>query len=144
MTTLEAGSVVRDGIDGRIVPSRDPKHWRPRLLKLLRIGKNASACHAPRATGHTIIRGNGTANACWLRLGKSSKTDRRSWESRDRIKRQQSGRPPTCIAHAVRDCIASPDRLEKLASASGVRDKFTIEALANQLQRRAQLCSNSS
>ena len=40
-----------------------------------------------------------------------------------------------CIAHAVRDCIASPDRLEKLASASGVRDKFTIEALAKQLQR---------
>jgi glycosyltransferase involved in cell wall biosynthesis len=40
-----------------------------------------------------------------------------------------------CIAHAVRDCIASPERLEKLASASGVRDKFTIEALANQLQR---------
>ena len=41
----------------------------------------------------------------------------------------------SCIAHAVRDCIASPDRLEKLASASRVRDKFTIEALANQLQR---------
>jgi glycosyltransferase involved in cell wall biosynthesis len=40
-----------------------------------------------------------------------------------------------CIAHAVRDCIASPDRLEKLASASGVHDNFTIEALANQLQR---------
>ena len=40
-----------------------------------------------------------------------------------------------CIVHAIRDCIASPDRLEKLASASGVRDKFTIEALANQLQR---------
>jgi glycosyltransferase involved in cell wall biosynthesis len=40
-----------------------------------------------------------------------------------------------CIVHAVRDCIASPDRLEKLASASRVRDKFTIEALANQLQR---------
>ena len=40
-----------------------------------------------------------------------------------------------CIAHAVPDCIASPDRLEKLASASGVRDKFAIEVLANQLQR---------
>jgi glycosyltransferase involved in cell wall biosynthesis len=40
-----------------------------------------------------------------------------------------------CIAHAVRDCVASPDRLEKLASASGLRNKFTIEALANQLQR---------
>jgi len=40
-----------------------------------------------------------------------------------------------CIADAVRDCLASPDRLEKLASASGVPDKFTIEALANQLQR---------
>ena len=30
-----------------------------------------------------------------------------------------------CIAHAVHDCIASPDRLEKLASASPMRDKFT-------------------
>jgi len=40
-----------------------------------------------------------------------------------------------CIAHAIRDCIASPDRLEKLASGSGVRDRFTLEALANQLQR---------
>jgi len=40
-----------------------------------------------------------------------------------------------CIARAIRDCIASPDRLEKLAFASGARDKFTIEALANQLQR---------
>jgi len=40
-----------------------------------------------------------------------------------------------CIAHAVHDCVAGPDRLEKLAAASGVRDKFTIEALANQLQR---------
>jgi glycosyltransferase involved in cell wall biosynthesis len=40
-----------------------------------------------------------------------------------------------CIAQAVRDCLASPDRLEKLASASAVPDKFTIEALANQLQR---------
>ena len=39
-----------------------------------------------------------------------------------------------CIAHAVRDCIASPDRLEKLASASGVRDEFTIDGLAQQLQ----------
>ena len=40
-----------------------------------------------------------------------------------------------CIAAAVHDCIANPGRLENLASASGVRDKFTIEALANQLQR---------
>jgi glycosyltransferase involved in cell wall biosynthesis len=40
-----------------------------------------------------------------------------------------------CIAGAVRECIASPGRLEKLASASGVRDKFTIGALVNQLQR---------
>ena len=40
-----------------------------------------------------------------------------------------------CIAHAIRDCIANPERLEKLASASCVRDKFTLEALANQLQR---------
>lgn len=39
-----------------------------------------------------------------------------------------------CIAHAVRRCMASPEWLEKLASASRLRDKFTIEALASQLQ----------
>jgi glycosyltransferase involved in cell wall biosynthesis len=39
-----------------------------------------------------------------------------------------------CIAHAIHDCIASPDRLKKLASASGVRDKFTLQALARELQ----------
>jgi len=38
-----------------------------------------------------------------------------------------------CIAHAIRDCIVNPDRLEKLASASGVRDEFTIDGLAQQL-----------
>jgi glycosyltransferase involved in cell wall biosynthesis len=38
------------------------------------------------------------------------------------------------IAHAVRDCIASPDWLEKLAFASGVRNNFTIQALARELQ----------
>jgi glycosyltransferase involved in cell wall biosynthesis len=40
----------------------------------------------------------------------------------------------TCIAHAVRGCIANPDRLERLAFASRVRDKFTIQALARELQ----------
>ena len=40
----------------------------------------------------------------------------------------------TCIAAAVRDCIANPDRLERLAFASRVRDKFTIQALARELQ----------
>jgi len=40
----------------------------------------------------------------------------------------------TCIAHAVRDCIANPDRLERFAFASRVRDKFTIRALARELQ----------
>jgi glycosyltransferase involved in cell wall biosynthesis len=39
-----------------------------------------------------------------------------------------------CIADAVRHCIAIPNRLEKLACASGARDKFTIEALADQLR----------
>jgi hypothetical protein len=39
-----------------------------------------------------------------------------------------------CIAHAVHDCMASPDRLEKLAFASRVRDEFTIDGLAQQLQ----------
>ena len=38
------------------------------------------------------------------------------------------------IGHAVCDCIASPARLEKFASASSVRDKFTIQALARELQ----------
>lgn len=40
----------------------------------------------------------------------------------------------TYIAVAIRDCIANPDRLERLASASNLRDKFTLQALADQLQ----------
>jgi glycosyltransferase involved in cell wall biosynthesis len=40
----------------------------------------------------------------------------------------------TCIASAVRDCIANPDRLERLAFASRVHDKFRIQALARELQ----------
>jgi Glycosyltransferase len=39
-----------------------------------------------------------------------------------------------CIAEAVRDCAANPDRLERLASASRVHDEFTIQALARELQ----------
>ena len=39
-----------------------------------------------------------------------------------------------CIAHAIHDCIASPDRLEKLAAASQLRDKFTLHALAQRLE----------
>jgi glycosyltransferase involved in cell wall biosynthesis len=44
----------------------------------------------------------------------------------------------TCIAHAVRDCVANPDRLEGLASASHLRDKFTLQALAAKLQARGR------
>jgi len=40
-----------------------------------------------------------------------------------------------CIAGAVRDCIADTDRLQKLAAASRLRDEFTIEALAERLQK---------
>jgi glycosyltransferase involved in cell wall biosynthesis len=40
----------------------------------------------------------------------------------------------TYIAAAVRDCIANPDRLERFAFASCVRNKFTIQALARELQ----------
>jgi glycosyltransferase involved in cell wall biosynthesis len=40
-----------------------------------------------------------------------------------------------CIATVIRDCIADPGRLRKLAAASGVSDKFTIQALAQQLQQ---------
>lgn len=40
----------------------------------------------------------------------------------------------TCIASAVRDCIANPARLEKFAFVSHVRNKFTIQALAHHLQ----------
>jgi glycosyltransferase involved in cell wall biosynthesis len=39
-----------------------------------------------------------------------------------------------CIANAVRRCIASPDWLEKLASASRVHNKFTLQALAREMQ----------
>jgi glycosyltransferase involved in cell wall biosynthesis len=39
-----------------------------------------------------------------------------------------------CIAHAVRNCVANPRGLEKLAFASHVRNKFTLQTLAAQLQ----------
>jgi glycosyltransferase involved in cell wall biosynthesis len=39
----------------------------------------------------------------------------------------------TCIAAAVRDCVTSPDRLQQLAFASRVHDKFTLHALARDL-----------
>jgi glycosyltransferase involved in cell wall biosynthesis len=39
----------------------------------------------------------------------------------------------TCIAAAIRDCIAEPARLQKFSAASRVRDEFTIEALARWL-----------
>src|SRR6266403_1563499 len=39
----------------------------------------------------------------------------------------------TCIAQAIRDCIANPDQLQKFAAASRVRDEFTIGALAHNL-----------
>jgi len=48
-----------------------------------------------------------------------------------------------CIAHAVHDCIASPDRLKKLAAASQLRDKFTIQALARQLQNLGETLKES-
>ena len=38
------------------------------------------------------------------------------------------------IAAAVRNCIANPDRLNRLASASHMRNRFTLQALADQLQ----------
>jgi glycosyltransferase involved in cell wall biosynthesis len=40
----------------------------------------------------------------------------------------------TCIAGAVRDYIANPDRLQELAAASRVRGEFTIDTLAHRLQ----------
>ncbi|MGC2351935.1 MAG: glycosyltransferase family 4 protein [Candidatus Udaeobacter sp.] len=40
-----------------------------------------------------------------------------------------------CIAAAVRDCIGDTDRLQKLAGASRLRDEFTIQALAERLQK---------
>jgi glycosyltransferase involved in cell wall biosynthesis len=40
-----------------------------------------------------------------------------------------------CIAATIRDCIGNPDGLHKVATASRVRDEFTIQALGHQLQK---------
>ena len=42
-----------------------------------------------------------------------------------------------CIAATVRDCVANPGRLQKLAAASSLDNKFTLPALAQQLQELA-------
>jgi glycosyltransferase involved in cell wall biosynthesis len=39
-----------------------------------------------------------------------------------------------CIATAIRDCIANPNRLQQFAEASRLPDEFTIDALARRLQ----------
>jgi glycosyltransferase involved in cell wall biosynthesis len=39
-----------------------------------------------------------------------------------------------CIAHAIRDCIANPDRLQKLAEASVLDNNFTLCSLAQRLE----------
>jgi hypothetical protein len=40
-----------------------------------------------------------------------------------------------CIAAAIRDCVADPRRLQNLAAASRVANEFTIDALAQRLQK---------
>ncbi len=40
-----------------------------------------------------------------------------------------------CVAAAIRDCIADPSRLQNLAAASRVANEFTIDALAQRLQK---------
>ncbi len=39
------------------------------------------------------------------------------------------------IATAIRDCIANPNRLQQFATASRLSDEFTIDALAQRLQK---------
>ncbi len=39
-----------------------------------------------------------------------------------------------CIAAAIRDCVADPNRLQNLAARSRVANKFTIDALAQRLR----------
>jgi glycosyltransferase involved in cell wall biosynthesis len=38
-----------------------------------------------------------------------------------------------CIAHAIRDCVANPDRLQKLAEGSVLDNNFTLCSLAQRL-----------
>jgi glycosyltransferase involved in cell wall biosynthesis len=41
----------------------------------------------------------------------------------------------TCIAAAIRDCIADPNQLQNLAAASRLANEFTIDALGGRLQK---------
>lgn len=43
----------------------------------------------------------------------------------------------TCIAAAIRDCLNNPHRLREFAAESSVRERFTIQAFAHQLQELA-------
>jgi glycosyltransferase involved in cell wall biosynthesis len=43
----------------------------------------------------------------------------------------------SCIVEGIRDCIANPNRLQKLAAASDLDNKFTLYALAQRLQELA-------
>jgi len=43
----------------------------------------------------------------------------------------------SCIVEGIRDCIANPNRLQKLAAASDLDNRFTLYALAQRLQELA-------
>ena len=40
-----------------------------------------------------------------------------------------------CISHAIRDCVANPDRLQKLAEGSVLDNNFTLCSLAQRLEQ---------
>jgi hypothetical protein len=40
----------------------------------------------------------------------------------------------TCIAAAIRDCVADPNRLQTLAAGSYARNEFTTDMLGQRLQ----------
>ncbi|HEY6153916.1 MAG TPA: glycosyltransferase family 4 protein [Candidatus Udaeobacter sp.] len=50
-----------------------------------------------------------------------------------------------CIADAIRECLADPNRLQTLAAASFVRDEFTTHTLGQRLQELGSaLCQSTS
>jgi glycosyltransferase involved in cell wall biosynthesis len=49
-----------------------------------------------------------------------------------------------CIATAIRDCIANPNRLQQFAAASRLADEFTIDALAQRLEELVSVLQQSA
>ena len=57
--------VVRDGVDGMLVPAADPRRWARRCARLRSTPPAVRRCRPPRASAPSASPGRGSPTRCW-------------------------------------------------------------------------------